>query len=39
MCAGPGIQAGQTVSRPVATMDMAGTFMDYASAVPAPGAL
>ena len=39
MCSGPGIKAGQTVTRPVATMDMSGTFMDFASAVPAPGAL
>jgi arylsulfatase A-like enzyme len=37
MCAGPGIKKGVTVDIPVATMDMAGTFMDYASAKPAPG--
>jgi len=37
MCSGPGITAGQTVSVPVAQMDMAGTFMDYAGAKPAPG--
>ena len=33
---GPGILKGKTVSVPVATMDMAGTFMDFASAVPEP---
>lgn len=37
MCKGPGILAGKTVSIPVATMDMAGTFMDYARAKPAAG--
>lgn len=37
MCAGPGILKGQTVDLPVATMDMAGTFMDYASATPVLG--
>ena len=37
MCAGPGILKGNTVDLPVATMDMAGTFMDYASATPVPG--
>jgi arylsulfatase A-like enzyme len=37
ICAGPGIQNNVTVDVPVATMDMAGTFMDYASAKPAPG--
>lgn len=37
MCSGPGIVAGQTVNLPVAQMDMAGTFMDYAGATPAPG--
>jgi arylsulfatase A-like enzyme len=36
MCAGPGILKGKTVSTPVATMDMAGTFMDYADATPEP---
>lgn len=36
MCSGPGIQKGKTVSLPVATFDMAGTFMDYADAVPEP---
>ena len=36
MCAGPGIAKGQTVTIPVATMDMAATFMDYAGATPEP---
>jgi arylsulfatase A-like enzyme len=33
---GPGILAGKTIGAPVATMDMAGTFMDYADAIPEP---
>ena len=37
MCKGPGIVKGQTVTRPVATMDMAGTFLDFADAKPAAG--
>ena len=37
MCKGPGIAKGQTVTRPVATMDMAGTFLDFADAKPAAG--
>lgn len=37
MCKGPGIKAGATLSLPVTTMDMAGTFIDYASGVPATG--
>ena len=37
MCSGPGIRVGATVTSPVATMDMAGTFMDYAGVKPAPG--
>ena len=37
MCKGPGIAKGQTVNRPVATMDMAGTFLDFADAKPAAG--
>ena len=36
MCSGPGIAKGQTVTIPVATMDMAGTFMDFAGATPEP---
>jgi hypothetical protein len=32
MCMGPGVLKGKTVTLPVATMDMAGTFMDYADA-------
>ena len=32
MCAGPGILHNHTVTRPVATMDMSGTFIDYANA-------
>ena len=36
MCSGPGIQKGQTITIPVATMDMAGTFMDYADAIAEP---
>ena len=36
MCSGPGILAGKTITSPVATMDMAGTFMDYADASPEP---
>ena len=36
MCSGPGIAKGQTVTIPVATMDMAGTFMDFADATPEP---
>ena len=35
MCSGPGIRS-QTITTPVATMDMAGTFMDYADAIPEP---
>ena len=30
MCSGPGINAGQNVKRPVATMDLAATFIDFA---------
>ena len=37
ICTGPGVAKGATVTTPVATLDMAGTFMDYAGAVPAPG--
>lgn len=37
MCSGPGIQKNKTVTIPIATMDMAGTFMDLAGAKPSPG--
>ena len=37
VCFGPGIVAGATVDLPVATLDMGGTFIDYAGATPAPG--
>ena len=37
LCAGPGIAAGRTVDAPVATMDLAGTFLDLASVAPAAG--
>lgn len=37
ICMGPGIKSGATVTYPVATMDMAGTFMDFAGVSPAPG--
>ena len=37
VCFGPGIAAGAEVGVPVATMDLAGTFLDYAGAAPAPG--
>jgi arylsulfatase A-like enzyme len=37
ICAGPGLAVGRSVTRPVGTVDMAATFMDYAGAVPAPG--
>lgn len=37
MCMGPGILANHTVTVPVATMDMAGTFMDFAGTNPAAG--
>ena len=37
MCKGPGIAKGKTVASPVATMDMSGTFIDYAGATPAAG--
>ena len=30
ICKGPGVVKGATVSRPVATLDMSGTFLDYA---------
>jgi arylsulfatase len=30
ICRGPGIRAGAVVERPVATMDLAATFLDYA---------
>ena len=36
ICGGPGILRNHTVTQPVATMDLAGTFMDLASATPAP---
>lgn len=34
---GPGIKQNATVAQAVTTMDLAGTFMDYASATPADG--
>ena len=37
ICMGPGIQAGATVTSPVATLDMGGTFLDFAGTKPAPG--
>ena len=37
VCFGPGIASGAEVGVPVATMDLAGTFLDYAGAAPAPG--
>ena len=36
-CMGPGITAGAVIDIPVATMDMAGTFIDYAGATIASG--
>lgn len=36
MCAGPGIAAGKVVTRPVSTLDVAGTFMELGGATPAP---
>jgi hypothetical protein len=37
LCYGPGIAKGGTVSVPVATLDMGGTFLDYAGADPVVG--
>jgi arylsulfatase A-like enzyme len=37
ICAGPGLAVGRSVGRPVGTVDLAATFMDYAGAAPAPG--
>jgi arylsulfatase A-like enzyme len=31
ICAGPGMQKGAVVERPVSTMDLAATFLDYAN--------
>lgn len=31
ICAGPGIRVGVTIDRPVSTMDLAATFLDYAN--------
>jgi arylsulfatase A-like enzyme len=36
ICKGPGIKANATVDLPVGTLDMGGTFIDYASGVPDP---
>lgn len=34
LCMGPGIGKGRTVGTPVTTMDLAGTFIDYAGGKP-----
>eukprot|EP01061_Rhynchopus_euleeides_P034807 TRINITY_DN5873_c2_g1_i1.p1 TRINITY_DN5873_c2_g1~~TRINITY_DN5873_c2_g1_i1.p1 ORF type:complete len:513 (+),score=125.84 TRINITY_DN5873_c2_g1_i1:92-1630(+) len=35
LCKGPGIRQNATVARPVATLDIAATFLDYAGVAPA----
>eukprot|EP01060_Flectonema_neradi_P024477 TRINITY_DN3335_c0_g1_i1.p1 TRINITY_DN3335_c0_g1~~TRINITY_DN3335_c0_g1_i1.p1 ORF type:complete len:536 (+),score=117.60 TRINITY_DN3335_c0_g1_i1:88-1608(+) len=37
ICAGPGISENVTVGRPVATLDVSGTFLDFAGAKPVEG--
>lgn len=37
VCAGPGIASGRVVTAPVATLDVAATFMELGGATPAPG--
>ena len=39
VCAGPGIASGRTVSVPVATLDLAGTFLDFAGVASAGAVL
>eukprot|EP00936_MAST-01D_sp_MAST-1D-sp1_P001403 g1403.t1 len=36
ICAGPGVQQGQVITDPTATMDLAATFIDYGGATLAP---
>eukprot|EP01063_Lacrimia_lanifica_P004438 TRINITY_DN1248_c0_g1_i1.p1 TRINITY_DN1248_c0_g1~~TRINITY_DN1248_c0_g1_i1.p1 ORF type:complete len:508 (+),score=206.28 TRINITY_DN1248_c0_g1_i1:67-1590(+) len=37
VCSGPGIREGVEIERPVGTMDLAATFLDYAGVKPAEG--
>eukprot|EP00928_Gymnodinium_smaydae_P014216 TRINITY_DN15174_c1_g2_i1.p1 TRINITY_DN15174_c1_g2~~TRINITY_DN15174_c1_g2_i1.p1 ORF type:complete len:481 (+),score=20.47 TRINITY_DN15174_c1_g2_i1:22-1464(+) len=37
ICAGPGVRTNEIVTKPVGTLDLAGTFLDYAHVAPDPG--